>query len=455
MTRRSCSGQPGGAGARRAARPRALVLASLGALVLGMPAAARSPAGEAKTLTRFHDPVVVRTGLLAALPDHRTARYRVYAARGGVLEAIPFQFDARDAGGELVLSGEGAEGDFTFDDDDELVFMAKDAGDRIGADRLPDASDAVFEIEDGARGGRGWVYVAHFPGEPPPRSPVRYAVFDTARGEARALYYEVRYSRDRSNFLAGVRVSPAAGGSGEELVRRMLMRINPTFSLLITTWAPTFTEESFSVTTEGVKNGPVRAVRRVRQALDLGPLFPEIPNGTVSTYYYFSSFVTPSTFSIPALALRSLRAFRFETLDDFGAAAADMRYWDAANPDGVPLGARDGPAGAERDHEWWVVSGPAGTVLQTLRIPEAWRTWGITRGTVFADAAAANDAPDRGAGYRLLRMTNLQPGAYRIDASLVVLPSPYRPGDEAQALAMLQEPLAVRVRPVEIAAAAR
>jgi hypothetical protein len=42
---------------------------------------------------------------------------------------IPFQFDARGADGELVLSMDGAETEFVFDDDDELVFMAKDAGD--------------------------------------------------------------------------------------------------------------------------------------------------------------------------------------------------------------------------------------------------------------------------------------------------------------------------------------
>lgn len=53
---------------------------------------------EHKTLTRFHDPVVVQTSALAGLPDYRTATRRLYGARSGVLDAIPYQLDARDAG---------------------------------------------------------------------------------------------------------------------------------------------------------------------------------------------------------------------------------------------------------------------------------------------------------------------------------------------------------------------
>lgn len=138
-------------------------------------------------------------------------------------------------------------------------------------------------MTDHARGDRGWAYLVHFPGVPPPPSPVRYATFDTDRGEARALFYDVEYAPERSNYLAGVTITPEAGGTGDSLVLRTLMRISPTFSLLLTTWSPTFTEESFTVSTLGVRNGPVRAARRVRQALELGRFFPELPSGIVMT----------------------------------------------------------------------------------------------------------------------------------------------------------------------------
>lgn len=223
----------------------------------------------------------------------------------------------------------------------------------------------------------------------------------------------------------------------------------PTFSFLVTTLHLTLTEKSFSVVPDGMKNGPVRAIRRVRQSLDLGGAFPEIPNGQVVTYYYASSFQTPARFSIPWLALKALRDFHFESLDEFGTEAHGMRYWDAANPEGVPFARGERPAAADSDHDWWVVSGAQGTCLHALVIPEEWRAWGIKRAIVFKDEADA--APERdansGAGYRLLRMTNLRrPGAYDLGSEFIVMPRPYQPGDEAEALAGFRDPLETEVR---------
>ena len=402
---------------------------------------------ESKTLTRLHDPVVVRTGLLSGVPDRATARYRLYAARQGALVAIPFQFDARGADGELVLSTDGADVDFTFDDDDELVFMAKDTGDRLGSSGLPTGSDAALEVRvtDRTRTQEGWAYLVHFPADPPPRSPIRYATFDPNRQEARALSYEVSYSHEPSNYLAAVRVPASAGGTGENLFERVMMRISPTFSLFVTTWRATFTERSFAVVPDGLKNGPVRAIRRIRQSLDLGRAFPDIPNGRVYTYYYASSFTTPSKFSIPWLVLKTLRAFDFEAVARLGTPAAGMRYWDASNLDGVAFSGETRPTGGDGDHDWWAIGSGSGTCLSALLIPDEWRKWGIRRGIVFQDRGGS----DVGAGYSLLSMTKLRrAGAYDIATAMVMLPRAYRPGDESEALAAFRDPLEVGVEPL-------
>jgi hypothetical protein len=65
----------------------------------------------------------------------------------------------------------------------------------------------------------------------------------------------------------------------------MSLRINPTFSLLTMRWSPELTEESFTTTIDGVRNGPVRAIVRARQALDLGRVLPDPPAGTTHTLY--------------------------------------------------------------------------------------------------------------------------------------------------------------------------
>lgn len=402
---------------------------------------------EAKTLRRFHDPVVVRTSLLTGLPARHTSHYRLYSVHNGKSSPIPYQFDEKDEAGEIVFPSAENPGEFVFDDNDELVFMAKDTGERAPIELLPSGSDATLEIEvtDPVDGGRGWAYLLHFPDNPPAPSPVTYATFDPKTNRARALFYTIDYYPGR-NFFTGMRISPRAGGTGENILNRMKVRVNPTFSLLFTTWSPLFTEEDFSVQVDGVKNGAVRAIRQVRQWLNLGKFFPEIPGGVVYTYYYFSSFATPSKFSVPWMVLKTLRSLQFTGVSEFQKNAIGMRYWDAANAQGLPLtGTGTATVKTDEDHEWYVISGKHGTHLQAFLIPEQWKQWGIIRGTVFQDDELA-------AGYSLLNMTNLRaPGTYDLNMVVVFFPSPYRPGDETLPLAMLKQPLSAQVRPAALA----
>lgn len=182
----------------------------------------------ARTLIRFQDPVILPTGLLHALPDHRTAKCRLYRLQGGSLEPVPFQFDARDDDGDLVFPKTPAAEEFIFDDNDELVFMAKDVGDRAGREMLPPDSDGALEIvvTDPIDGTVGWAYLVHFADQVPPRSPIRYATFDEKTNEVRALFYRMTYFPGR-NFFTGMRITPEGGGTGENLLSRMKVRVQP------------------------------------------------------------------------------------------------------------------------------------------------------------------------------------------------------------------------------------
>jgi len=415
-----------------------------------------------KTLTRFHDPVIVKTSLLHELPTRKTSGYRLYSALQGILSPIPFQFDEQDETGEIVFRSKDDTDTFTFDDNDELVFMAKDLGDRIAPSLLPPERNVALEIEvtDPVNDLRGWAYLIHFSGNAPPLSPVHYATFDPKANQTRALFYTMDYFPGW-NFFTGMRIHAAAGGTGENILDRMKLRIQPTFSLGLTTVSPLLTEQDITVTIDGVKNGPVRAIRRVRQSLNLGRYLPSIPNGTTYTYFYFSSFITPSKFNIPWLVLKLLRDFSFTGVSDFRQNAIGMQYWDAVNAQGLRFtGANEPNVHTTKDHEWYVVSGKAGTHIQIFLIPEQWKQWGIVRGTVFLDnnrqphSDGQEDEPGiHAAGYSLLNMTNLRdPGEYDMGMAVIFLPHPYHQGDETSPLAMLKQPLAVRAKitPYEI-----
>lgn len=394
-------------------------------------------AQEAKTLTRFHDPVIVNTGMLMGLPTRNTVGYRLYRAHEDILFPIPFQFDERDETGEIVFDETG-QSEFRFDENDEMVFMAKDTGERIATELLPTTSDAAVEIEvtDPVTRARGWAYLLHFSGSLPPSSPVTYVRFDAETNQARTTLYRVDNYPGR-NFFTGLRIAPALGGTNENILERITLRVHPTFSIFLSTWSPLFTEEDFSVRIDGVKNGPIRAIRRARVSLNLGRYFPDIPGGTAYTYYYLSSFTTPSIFSAPWLILKALQEFEFTVVSEFRGSAREMTYRDAANPRDLAFSAPKNGAETviDADHDWYAVGGKHGTYLQAFMIPEQWTEWGIVRGAVFRSEPPA-------AGYSLLNMTSLRkPGNYHMNMIFVILTRPYQTGDEGPPLAMLQRPL--------------
>jgi hypothetical protein len=398
----------------------------------------------ASPLARFHDPVVVAVARLDGITGRDSAKLRLYRVRDGRYEPIPYQFDARSADGELVVEGPA---DFRLDADDELVFMAKDAGERITGGMRPDGSDAAVEIEVAEpRGdGRAYAYLAAFT-TPPAVSFEPYVTYDAQAREARSAFYRVDYAADR-NFFTGVRIPEGAGGNTANLLRQSRMRGSPTFSLLLTDVTLDFTEQNSLVQIEGVRTGAVRSVRRVKMSVDLGPLFPELPSGISYTYHYLTSYSTPTRVKFPWLMLQTLRDFRFESVLDFQPDVMPLRYHDSDHRDGIAL-SPDKPFEVRTtdDHDWWVHSGRAGTMLHALVIPQQWRDWGVVRGTVVRAGAGDDRAAGEqaAAGYTLLNMTSLrEAGAYDLLMASVVLPGGYAAGDEVGPMAMLNEPLVV------------
>jgi hypothetical protein len=411
-------------------------------LLIALSVAAAAPAAETATLERPHDPVIVSTSRLAALPGRRLDALRLLSLRGGVAHSIPFQVDRRDGDGTLTFStGEPT----TFDANDDFVFMAADAGDRASAPAWPAECGPGLELtlRDADGPGRAWAYLVHCAALPTSSAPA-YVVYERATNRARSSRYEVEYAADR-NYFTAMRLVNGGGGAGANLLRQTRMRGSPTFGLLVTDFSLEFTEQNALVELEGVRNGPVRAIRRVRLSVDLGPLFPTLPQGTAETYHYRSAYLTPTRFGIPALALQMLRAFRFESVIDFDPQVMPLDYWDASRASGVALAAEAPEEEADVDHDWWVHSGADGAVLHSLLIPQQWREWGIRRGALLRTGCAHPGAACA-AGYTLQNMTRLRhAGDYDLLQATVVLDRPFQPGDERAAMAMLTRPLEVDV----------
>jgi hypothetical protein len=404
-------------------------------------------ADDARTLRRVHDPVVVRTDRLGDLPTRETRDVVLYRMTGDRAGPIPFQFDACDAKGDVVVDGPR---DFRFDDDDELVFMAADAGDRATTPPCPAGCDAVVEIAlvDPRDGSHAWAYLAHFAEAAPRPDFPPYVRFDAKAGVARSDAYEVDYAHGR-NYFTGIRIG---GGDRPNLIRQTRMRGSPTFSLLLLDVTLDFTEQNSIIDVEGVRVGPVRAVRRARLSIDLGSLFPDLPGGKAYTYHYRTMYLTPSRIGFSWAILKALREFRFENLVDFAPSTMPLTYYDAGHTDGIALDRLPTPeVKIDDDRDWWAHTSATGTMLHTLVIPSRWREWGITRGTMLrAGGEQTGDTPAFAAGYTLDNMTRLrEAGTWDMLMASVVLPGPYHAGDEDDALAFLRAPLRIDVRRVQ------
>lgn len=428
--------------------------ALLAVLMACEPGWASDASGDARegrrTLERPHDPVVVRTGRLADIGSRETASLRLYRFDGHRPVPIPVQFDARDRAGEVIVSGPG---DFTFDDDDEMVFMAGDAGDRRPAGPLPAEWERALEIElrdPRAPVARAWAYLVRVPREVRAPTFEPYVSFDVAAQQARSAHYQVEYAPAR-NYFTGVRIRRWFDGRVARLARRTRMRGSPTFALPFRDLTLDFTEQNAIVELDGVRTGPVRAVRRARLSVELGRFFPDLPGGTAYTYHYRTAYLTPSRVSFSWLVLKALRDFHFENLIEFATEAMPLVYFDPTRPAGVVLEGGTGIAlRVTDDVDWWVHSSDAGTMLHAFVIPAQWRDWGITRGTIarFEEAAGGNE-PVLAAGYTLHHMTRLrEAGTFDLLLASIVLPRRFEPGDEEAALAMLRAPLEVAIRPV-------
>jgi len=140
--------------------PAVLLLAFVVPAVLVFPASAQVIA--TKTLHRFYDPVEFRSEMLEGLLGKKLSHLRLYSSVEGAFRQVPYQFDEWTEEGFLVMdegpdeNGELANG--LLDAQDMLVFMVRDAGDRVSRDLWPQGAGQGIEIEilDPSTNGKGW-----------------------------------------------------------------------------------------------------------------------------------------------------------------------------------------------------------------------------------------------------------------------------------------------------------
>ncbi len=134
--------------------------------------ASATPLQKKKNITRTEDPVIVSGKDLKSFIGIHPDKISLMTYFSGKFSPIPFQIDQRQANGMYAFTfGKEAsiDEDPNLDENDELVFMLSDLGERPPTEKLPEGATIGMELEvvDPLDQGKGWVYLFKYLKDPP------------------------------------------------------------------------------------------------------------------------------------------------------------------------------------------------------------------------------------------------------------------------------------------------
>ncbi|MDY6822525.1 MAG: hypothetical protein SWH68_01810 [Thermodesulfobacteriota bacterium] len=321
-----------------------------------------------KSLTRTLYPVIA-TGDQTDLCSAPISNYRLYAIKDGRMQPIPFQIDERHQNGEFVLTGgenpTTDEDEGIFDKNDELVFMARDTGDKLAAqDMLPDNIEAVAELEisDPVTGDTAWAYLIsfNFPQEP---LETDYVSYKPTHQTISTPYYAAGFNPDHPAAPSDYSFMKALNGSGEDFLDRAKIRVAMR-SMGITLHR---NEEDIKVKEIGYIDGPVRVVVYNQTTT---PLFLGIPASSTKQYTYYYPMNADFGFAVSFPLKPGM--FRVEIIDDFKDAIG-WTFYNSNNPEGLMIDGETGPADKNLDRspwDWSVLSDGTHSFWSRWKTPE-------------------------------------------------------------------------------------
>lgn len=306
---------------------RTLIMVVTASLVLADPISAVT--GISRTL----EPVILKGSALPAYLGAQTDQIFVYAYSGGNWRQLPAQVDEVDAGGNYVGREDGL-----LDDNDEIVFMARDLGDRSGgAAPVPGKGTIVtswyeLAVTDPTRSSdQGWAYVVQSASVVPVQAN-DYVTFDATQHRVIGSNYVLGFASPHrwSDYLA-------LGGSGVDILDRF-----PKYWFCRGILC--FNENLSSDVEDGlVKDGPVRLILR---------------DGRILAYGWTAS----SSLSITIPASLAPDYIRFSS--DFNTNATGATFYNADVPAGVLVDGVPDTVPSAPFSPWSQLSTGAGTFIE-------------------------------------------------------------------------------------------
>ncbi|MCL4234271.1 MAG: hypothetical protein KJ042_07115, partial [Deltaproteobacteria bacterium] len=379
---------------------------------------------------------------------------RAYAKAGDRFAPIPFQIDERDAKGALVFplgprAGRDVD-DGQLDANDELVFMAKDAGTAAGREAFPAGwkSALPLEIADPVNGSSSWIYLLAFDAPPAP-SPIDYVRYDPATNTIHAANYTMAFDAKAPIGIGMLAVNAQGGGDGRNTIDRLKIRFTAT--TLAGLMKIERNEEQFTCKVVAWIDGPVRVIRHTQNRIVLLLNIPS-PSAMLDNVYYANQFEFPTEVNVPFDPGTLISDPRFAVSTDALCGVSGMTYRNEKNPRPVAIDGVTSPEESAMDrsaYRWMVVTLPPpgrGAWLNRLTYDKG---LGVTPNLFYVDRKDAPDAPENdpgqcgNLGYTLDGMGKLKKGVLRLNSIMVNIPE-YSDGRIADYLNIFDRPLVAK-----------
>jgi len=420
---------------------------------------------ETKTLTRLEDYIVVHGLKLRKSLRRKIGSLSLFALHGGELKPIPFQIDEINRDGEWVLpqipphledkslEPEADDDNGHFDENDELVFMVRDSGDRARWETLPEGAVAVDEIEliDPVDRGKSWAYLVSFLKTAPPRSQYDYVDYTWPLGRVISDNYELGFSPDNDNGPNFMRLLLGK----EDIIDRMKIR----FSMKFLKWDFSLDETNFQSKMSFYKDGQIRVVRRIRNAIKF-TRFIRTPSAAIENVYYDNICIIPVRIAVP-FSPKKLEKVTSSIKVRGGADFHNLHGWKMRTEtdprwfeiDGIMDEAERSING--RDARWFILNGPRGALLFRMvlnRNPDGSpQDLPISTELFYVDDDNACDPPEEipgqspNVGFLMEGVTDLPRGVFYFYAVMYMIKD-YREGMERDYFKILDHPVEVSVK---------
>ena len=445
---------------------------TLAALALLTPAlASAQPTSLApRTMRRTVDTVVITGQALGKVQHKRISQLRVYALQAGFLRPITFQIDERDQTGTYCWTSgpkDRRRVDYDkgkLDSNDELVVLARDAGDRALPYQLAMVNGCIgfqeIELTDPLDQSKAWIYVFVFPPQLTPT--VKLENLTDLRikkhGDDESTHYwfgeSFMFNNDRSRKNAVRATYVGLGEPGTRDYRAVPNLVDSTQVRAVVSfmWV-TLTRQSNDIRVDigGIIDGPLRVIaeNQLKVHLAMG-YWVEAPNSYLCLWRNKMSM--PTNANCP-VNLDESDDSSYTLCVDLHKNSTGLSFFNSHNKAPVVIDGKMSAAEKALDKaypDWNCIYGPKGAMISKFVIPDFLRKKSGSNLVYIDDANYERPEDEEGLefqagafGYNgyVMDMRGLKKGVYPGDYLCWYAPPGFKPGDEVQYLNEYDHPV--------------